>query len=88
MLFVSYYACEVIWLHSFLGFFTNLIKLGFLHVYFYYGTFFEILDMYDHNAYLLQEAVQLLKDGIDLITDADKALINLLSYPIYATLTR
>lgn len=52
------------------------------------GHSFEILDMYDHNAYLLQEAVQLLKDGIDLITDADKALINLLSYPVYATLTR
>lgn len=35
----------------------------------------------------VEEAVQLLKDGIDLITDADKALINLLSYPIYETLT-
>lgn len=52
------------------------------------GHAFEILDVYDHYAYLLQEAVQLLKDGIDLITDADKALINLLSYPIYETLTR
>lgn len=44
--------------------------------------------MYDHNVNLLQEAVQLLKDGIDLITDADKALMNLLSYPISETLTR
>lgn len=52
------------------------------------GNAFEILDVYGYNAYLLQEAVQLLKDGIDLITDADKALTNLLSYPIYATLTR
>lgn len=34
----------------------------------------------------IQEAVQLLKDGIDLITDADKALSNLLSYPLEATL--
>ncbi|KAF3955455.1 hypothetical protein CMV_019328 [Castanea mollissima] len=34
----------------------------------------------------IQEAVQLLKDGIDLITDADKALSNLLSYPLPATL--
>lgn len=35
-----------------------------------------------------QEAVQLLKDGIDLITDCDKALSNLLSYPLHATLAR
>ncbi|KAK4491501.1 hypothetical protein RD792_002251 [Penstemon davidsonii] len=34
----------------------------------------------------IEEAVQLLKDGIDLITDADKALSNLFSYPLYATL--
>ncbi|KAI8553758.1 hypothetical protein RHMOL_Rhmol05G0041000 [Rhododendron molle] len=34
----------------------------------------------------VEEAVQLLKDGIDLITDSDKALSNLLSYPLYATL--
>ncbi|KAK4479667.1 hypothetical protein RD792_015196 [Penstemon davidsonii] len=34
----------------------------------------------------VEEAVQLLKDGIDLITDADKALSNLFSYPIHATL--
>ncbi|XP_050260176.1 glutamate--tRNA ligase, chloroplastic/mitochondrial [Quercus robur] len=32
------------------------------------------------------EAVQLLKDGIDLITDADKALSNLISYPLLGTL--
>lgn len=49
---------------------------------------FEVLSANDHNAYLLQEAVKLLRDGIDLITDADKALTDLLSYPIYATLTR
>lgn len=35
----------------------------------------------------IEEAVALLKDGIDLITDSDKALSNLLSYPLYATLT-
>ncbi|KAI5679580.1 hypothetical protein M9H77_00807 [Catharanthus roseus] len=35
----------------------------------------------------VEEAVQLLRDGIDLITDADKALKNLLSYPIHATLS-
>ncbi|KAG5009718.1 hypothetical protein JHK87_018233 [Glycine soja] len=34
----------------------------------------------------IDEAVQLLKDGIDLINDADKALANLLSYPVYSTL--
>ncbi|KAK9004571.1 hypothetical protein V6N11_042036 [Hibiscus sabdariffa] len=33
------------------------------------------------------EAVQLLKDGIDLVTDSDTALSNLLSYPLHATLT-
>lgn len=52
------------------------------------GHAFKVLDVYDHNVYLLQEAVELLKDGIDLITDADKALLNLLSYPIHETLTR
>ncbi|KAG5550907.1 hypothetical protein RHGRI_009368 [Rhododendron griersonianum] len=36
----------------------------------------------------VEEAVELLKDGIDLITDSDKALSNLLSYPLYATLAR
>lgn len=42
-----------------------------------------------HKEYLYeQEAVQLLKDGIDLITDCDKALSNLLSYPLHATLAR
>ncbi|XP_011088729.1 glutamate--tRNA ligase, chloroplastic/mitochondrial [Sesamum indicum] len=35
----------------------------------------------------IQEAVQLLKDGIDLITDADNALSSLLSYPLYSTLS-
>ncbi|KAG7978512.1 hypothetical protein I3843_05G086400 [Carya illinoinensis] len=34
----------------------------------------------------IQEAIQLLKDGIDLITDSDKALSNLLSFPLHATL--
>ncbi|TKY68799.1 Glutamate--tRNA ligase [Spatholobus suberectus] len=34
----------------------------------------------------IDEAVQLLKDGIDLIPDADKALANLLSYPLHSTL--
>lgn len=34
----------------------------------------------------IDEAVQLLKDGIDLINDADKALVNLLSYPLHSTL--
>ncbi|XP_050227588.1 glutamate--tRNA ligase, chloroplastic/mitochondrial [Mercurialis annua] len=34
----------------------------------------------------VEEAVQLLKDGIDLATDSDKALSNLLSYPLHATL--
>ncbi|KAK6118702.1 hypothetical protein DH2020_047559 [Rehmannia glutinosa] len=34
----------------------------------------------------VEEAVQLLKDGIDLITDADKAISSLLSYPLYSTL--
>ncbi|KAF5186321.1 Glutamate--trna ligase [Thalictrum thalictroides] len=35
----------------------------------------------------IREAVELLKDGIDLVTDADKALSNLLSYPLYSTLS-
>ncbi|KAK9286638.1 hypothetical protein L1049_015038 [Liquidambar formosana] len=34
----------------------------------------------------IEEAVELLKDGIDLITDSDKALSNLLSYPLHSTL--
>ncbi|MFX6572309.1 hypothetical protein ABTG52_04840, partial [Acinetobacter baumannii] len=34
----------------------------------------------------VEEAVQLLKDGIDVVTDADKVLSNLLSYPIQTTL--
>ncbi|KAG8383320.1 hypothetical protein BUALT_Bualt04G0000200 [Buddleja alternifolia] len=34
----------------------------------------------------VEEAVQLLKDGIDLVTDADKALATMLSYPLHATL--
>ncbi|XP_051125591.1 glutamate--tRNA ligase, chloroplastic/mitochondrial [Andrographis paniculata] len=35
----------------------------------------------------IEEAVHLLKDGIDVITDADKAISNLLSYPLHTTLT-
>ncbi|EXB40441.1 Glutamate--tRNA ligase [Morus notabilis] len=34
----------------------------------------------------IEEAVQLLKDGIDLIPHSDKALSNLLSYPLHDTL--
>ena len=37
---------------------------------------------------IIQEAAELLKDGIDLITEADAALTNLLSYPLHATLSR
>ncbi|XP_062081495.1 glutamate--tRNA ligase, chloroplastic/mitochondrial [Humulus lupulus] len=35
----------------------------------------------------IEEAVQLLKDGIDLVPDSDKLLSNLLSYPLHDTLT-
>ncbi|KAK2665758.1 hypothetical protein Ddye_004332 [Dipteronia dyeriana] len=35
----------------------------------------------------VDEAIQLLKDGIELVTDSDKVLSNLLSYPLHATLT-
>ncbi|GAB4852995.1 hypothetical protein Ancab_017184 [Ancistrocladus abbreviatus] len=34
----------------------------------------------------VEEAIALLKDGIELISDSEKALSNLLSYPLYATL--
>ncbi|KAI3938081.1 hypothetical protein MKW98_018637 [Papaver atlanticum] len=34
----------------------------------------------------VNETAELLKDGIDLVPDADKALTNLLSYPLFATL--
>uniref|UniRef100_A0A1J3CY22 Glutamate--tRNA ligase, chloroplastic/mitochondrial n=1 Tax=Noccaea caerulescens TaxID=107243 RepID=A0A1J3CY22_NOCCA len=34
----------------------------------------------------VDETVELLKDGIDLVTDSDKVLLNLLSYPLHATL--
>ncbi|XP_072971772.1 glutamate--tRNA ligase, chloroplastic/mitochondrial isoform X1 [Typha angustifolia] len=34
----------------------------------------------------VEEATELLKDGIDLITEADMALSNLLSYPLHSTL--
>ena len=36
----------------------------------------------------VQDATELLKDGIDLVTDADTALLNLLSYPLDSTLAR
>uniref|UniRef100_A0A803NI62 Glutamyl/glutaminyl-tRNA synthetase class Ib catalytic domain-containing protein n=1 Tax=Cannabis sativa TaxID=3483 RepID=A0A803NI62_CANSA len=36
----------------------------------------------------IEEAVELLKDGIDVIPDSDKQLSNLLSYPLHDTLTR
>lgn len=36
----------------------------------------------------VQDATELLKDGIDLVTDADMALKNLLSYPLDSTLGR
>ncbi|KAH8497721.1 hypothetical protein H0E87_016850 [Populus deltoides] len=35
----------------------------------------------------IEEAVLLLKDGIELVTDSDKVLSNLLSYPLHATLS-
>ncbi|CAN0879681.1 Glutamate--tRNA ligase, chloroplastic/mitochondrial [Linum grandiflorum] len=35
----------------------------------------------------IEEALELLKDGIDLVTDADKVMLNLLSYPLQETLT-
>ncbi|KAH7654915.1 Glutamate-tRNA ligase bacterial/mitochondrial protein [Dioscorea alata] len=35
----------------------------------------------------VKEATELLKDGIDLVTDADKVMSNLLSYPLNSTLT-
>ncbi|KAL5707269.1 glutamate--tRNA ligase [Ranunculus cassubicifolius] len=34
----------------------------------------------------VEEASQLLKDGMELVTDSEKALSNLLSYPLYPTL--
>ncbi|CAN6821697.1 unnamed protein product [Brassica oleracea] len=34
----------------------------------------------------VDEAVELLKDGIDVVTDSDNVLLNLLSYPLHATL--
>lgn len=36
----------------------------------------------------VQEAAELLKDGIDLVTDADQLLSKLLSYPLHSTLGR
>ncbi|KAL1204063.1 Glutamate--tRNA ligase, chloroplastic/mitochondrial [Cardamine amara subsp. amara] len=40
----------------------------------------------DSEGSFVDEAVELLKDGIDLVTDSDKVLLNLLSYPLHATL--
>lgn len=44
--------------------------------------------VYIHAIVNVQEATELLKDGIDLITEADTALSNLLSYPLHSALTR
>ncbi|KAJ3677670.1 hypothetical protein LUZ60_003394 [Juncus effusus] len=41
----------------------------------------------DSDGSFAKEATELLKDGIDLITDADSALSNLLSYPLQSILT-
>ncbi|KAJ6708301.1 GLUTAMATE--TRNA LIGASE [Salix viminalis] len=35
----------------------------------------------------IEEAVQLLKDGIEVVTDSEKVISNLLSYPLHATLS-
>ncbi|XP_020575969.1 glutamate--tRNA ligase, chloroplastic/mitochondrial isoform X1 [Phalaenopsis equestris] len=40
----------------------------------------------DLEGIFVKEATELLKDGIDLVTDADTALSNLLSYPLESTL--
>lgn len=48
-----------------------------------------ILESFNNNMhYFAQEAAELLKEGIDLITDADAALCKLLSYPLHDTLSR
>ncbi|KAM1789885.1 hypothetical protein ACFX12_034002 [Malus domestica] len=41
----------------------------------------------DSEGSFVEEAVELLKDGIDLTPDSDKALSNLLSYPLHDTLS-
>ncbi|PKU69157.1 Glutamate--tRNA ligase, chloroplastic/mitochondrial [Dendrobium catenatum] len=40
----------------------------------------------DSGGMFVKEATELLKDGIDLVTDADAVLSNLLSYPLESTL--
>ncbi|KAJ0242162.1 Glutamate--tRNA ligase [Hirschfeldia incana] len=40
----------------------------------------------DSEGSFVDEAVELLKDGIDVVTDSDQVLLNLLSYPLHATL--
>ncbi|WCJ32856.1 Glutamate--tRNA ligase [Euphorbia peplus] len=40
----------------------------------------------DSEGPFVEEAIDLLKDGIELVTDSDKVLPNLLSYPLHATL--
>lgn len=40
----------------------------------------------ESHAHFVEEAIALLKDGIDLVPDSDKALLNLLSYPLHDTL--
>jgi hypothetical protein len=49
---------------------------------------FAIWETTNLGIYCVQEAAELLKDGIDLITDADAALSNLLSYPLHDTFSR
>lgn len=56
------------------------------HLVYFIGSFM-IVD-YIPFSFCDQEAVHLLKDGIDVITDADKAISNLWSYPLHSTLTR
>lgn len=49
---------------------------------------FSPLFFFSPNYMHVQEATELLTDGIDLIPDADMALSNLLSYPLHSTLNR
>ncbi|KAL8129551.1 hypothetical protein V2J09_018706 [Rumex salicifolius] len=40
----------------------------------------------DSEGQFVEEAIALLKDGIDVVPDAEKALTNMFSYPLYETL--
>lgn len=53
----------------------------YLCLYFFFSFFFL-------NYMHVQEATELLMDGIDLIPEADMALSNMLSYPLHSTLNR